>query len=151
MTSRICLFFILLSLCGGGRAQQPCPWLTVGTAEALLGETATVSVHGSSHQGDCEFHLGRADSHNSEGMLKILVGAQPFKECAAGDHLTGIGQDSMHCEMKDSAEHVEAVRGRVRSSYFLITLRRKITSQRTEVAFRQSLEQIAEEVAGNLF
>jgi hypothetical protein len=147
---------LLLSLCTYARAQQACPWLTQGTAGALLGEEVRVTVHGSADEGDCEFVPSADGDHsdtalNNGKLMKIVVGHQLPKECAAGERLTGIGQDSTLCLSDAGGVHREIIRGRVRNRYFLITVSARKASASDEASSRHALEQLAEEVAGNLF
>jgi hypothetical protein len=79
--------------------------------------------------------------------LGIVVSHDQPKECAAGEPLAGVGEESVLCVEKVGGEHRERIRGRVRSMYFLLTM----TAHDGKASFRNMLEQAGEEVAGNLF
>jgi hypothetical protein len=150
------LFIAVLMSCGYARAQEACPWLTQGTAAALMGGAASMSVHTVSGEGNCEFRLNAADSHvkrnKAEGQLmRIVVSHQPHKQCAAGERLTGIGEDSVLCVSDTKTEYHATVFGRVRTVYFSVALTARGVEANDKVELRSSLQQAAEEVAGNLF
>ena len=136
------LLAVLLLGCGAARAQQSCPWLTQGTAAALMGGSVTMSTQAANGEGSCEF--AREDGSL---RLKIVVGHQSMKECMAGESIAGIGEDSVYCEETAASEHRARIRGRVRSSYFLFTM----TARDPKASLRSPLAQVGEEVAGNLF
>ncbi len=153
---RVYALLSLFSLCACARAQEICPWLTQGTAAALLGEDVQVHIHVSAGEGDCEF-VPRAGGDPSGAvpstgkLMTIVVSHQSSKECATGERLAGIGEDSIFCEADVEGSHRETIRGRVRSKYFLLMVTSRKTSASDNASLRHSLEQVAEEVAGNLF
>lgn len=147
---------LLLLLCAGVRAQESCPWLTVGTAEALLGGAVSASTHVSAGEGSCDFARDADAARSATGagsdlVLKIAVGHQLPKECATGEPLTGIGEDSVWCAMDAGRERVGIIRGRVRTTYFLLTLTGTAASAQETASIKSVLERAAEEVAGSLF
>jgi hypothetical protein len=151
-----CLAICLLAMCATARAQENCPWLTQGTASALMGGPVTATVHASAGEGSCEFLFPPGDDHakaarNNSLQLKIVVGHTPSKECAAGEPITGVGEDSVFCAADIKNEHREVIRGRVRSTDFLLTLTARGSSASDKASLKSSLQQAAEEVAGNLF
>lgn len=153
---RACALLAMLSLCAGANAQEVCPWLTQGTAAALMGGSVSANVHVSVGEGTCEFSRGAGGDHAGAAMgsslhMKIVVTNLPPKECVTGERLTGVGEDAVLCRMDSEGEHRETIRGRVRATYFLLTLIAKETSTTDKGSLRRSLEQAAEEVAGNLF
>jgi hypothetical protein len=86
--------------------------------------------------------------------LEIVVGASGTSACPADStKLVGIGNEAVRC--RPSAAHgemAEMVSGRVRNQYFSLTLRlRKHGGNSAEEPGSDPLEQIAEQVAGNLF
>jgi hypothetical protein len=107
-----------------------------------MGGAVNASAHVANGEGSCEF--AREDDSL---RLRIVVGHQRPNECAKGAPLTGIGEDSVLCVEDAAGEHRERIRGRVRSSYFLLTM----MAQTASASLRSSLEQVGEEVAGNLF
>lgn len=150
------VLLILLSLCAVGGAQEACPWLTQGTAAVLLGGDVSASVHVAKGEGTCEFSrvgVGNQPEDASAANLKmrIAVSHLPPKECATGEHLNGIGQDAVFCATDWEGEHQELIRGRVRATFFLLTLATRRSSGSDLKSLRRVLEQAAEEVAGSLF
>jgi hypothetical protein len=144
---RAIVLLILLSLAAVVRAQGACPWLTQGTAAALMGGEVSATVHGSASEGTCEFQ------RSAPGSLRMSIAvshAQP-KQCTTGEPLTGIGQDAVLCSNDVDGEHRLVLRGRVRSSYFLLILTGKEASVSETASLRHALKQAAEEVAGNLY
>ncbi len=153
---RACGVLILFLLPAVVRAQQVCPWLTEGTAAALMGGDIRASVHVSADEGICEFSRSADGDRNGavlgEGLhLRIAVGRQQPRECATGEPLTGIGENSVLCAADVEGKHKLMIRGRVRNTYFLLTLTAMEASATDMASLRRTLEQVAEEVAGNLF
>lgn len=153
---RACSVLILFLLSTGALAQQVCPWLTQGTAATLMGGAVSANVHISTGEGTCEFVRTSDDDHPGAALasnlqMRIAVSHLPPKECATGERLTGIGQDSVFCATDVEGKHQEMIRGRVRGNYFLLTLTARGNSATDKATLRPTLEQAAEEVAGNLF
>lgn len=153
---RVCGVLILFLLPACARSQQVCPWLTQGTAAALMAGDVRASVHVSAGEGTCEFLRTADDDDNraavGEGLLLgIAVSRQLPRECATGEPLKGVGQDSVFCAEDADGKHQQMIRGRVRNTYFLLTLTSKATRTTNEAVLRRTLDQAAEEVAGNLF
>lgn len=153
---RVCGVLILFLLPACVCAQQVCPWLTQGTAAALMAGDVRANVHVSEGEGTCEFLRTAVDDDNlaavGEGLLlRIAVSRQLPRECATGEPLKGIGQDSVFCDEDADGKHRQMIQGRVRNTYFLLTLTSKQTRTTNEAVLRRTLEQAAEEVAGNLF
>jgi hypothetical protein len=145
----------LIAFCAEAHAQEACPWLTKGTAAALLGGDVGVQVRVSKGEGVCDFQRetsGRSNARMPEDglRLRIAVGHLMPKECATGERLTGIGEDSVLCGMDVAGARQEMIRGRVRDKYFLFTLIAAAGSPADTSWLRKTLEQGAEEVAGNL-
>jgi len=136
---------MLLALVAAAHAQQACPWLTQGTAAALMGGEVSATVHGSATEGTCEFQRSPPGSLH----MSIAVSHSQPKQCTTGEPLTGIGQDAVFCMSDAGNGHVVTIRSRVRSTFFLLTLTGKVTTDKASL--RNVLEQAAEEVAGNLF
>jgi hypothetical protein len=132
--------------------QATCPWLTAGTAARALGGAVSVSVNTTqSNGGVCRF-LKVQDSRDS---LEVQVSEASLPACS-GEHtkLVGIGNEADKCRLTGShGETVEMVSSRVRDLHFNVTL----TSFGQRVSVRSPdepevpLEQIAEQVAGNLY
>lgn len=128
-----------------------CPWFTQGSAARALGSDVTVTVNVSNtNEGSCKF-LSRQDSMNS---LEILVDKASVPACPTDSlRLTGIGNEATRCRLREShGGLVEMVSSRVREVQFSVTL-----SLHGQKSFKPSdpsndtLQQIAEQVAGNLY
>jgi hypothetical protein len=115
-----------------------CPWLTEGSAAKALGGDVDVIMNvTSSTQGTCTFVK---TSHPQE-QLKVLVGAGNIPSCPAGSaRVIGVGNQASRCHLPHSAQMIS---GNVRAVDMAITL----SGNQPEDA----LQQIAEQVAGNLF
>jgi hypothetical protein len=107
-----------------------------------MGGPVTGSAHVANGEGNCEFARDDASLR-----LHIVVSYQRLNECATGMPVAGIGEDAVFCMDDAAGEHRESIRGRVQSNYFLLA----ITSHVSKTSLRDSLDQIGEEVAGNLF
>ena len=135
-------------------ASQPtaCPWLTQGGAAKALGGEVSVAVHVSdSGEGTCGF----SRMQKPDGLLKIEVSKTALASCEAGSsRLKGIGNEAMRCALPASdGNNGEMISGRVRDLYFVITLEAGRNESPANAAGKQddTFEQIAEQVAGNLF
>lgn len=153
---RACALVFLLSLCAKAHAEEACPWLTKGTVAALMGGDVSVAVHVLAGEGTCDFLRDANGGSNGpapgDGLhLRIAVSPLPPKECATGERLTGIGEDSVLCSMDVEGTHREMIRGRVRDKYVLVTLSIAKKNPAYDASLRQMLERATEEVAGNLF
>jgi hypothetical protein len=134
------------------RSQTTCPWLTQGSASTMLGGDVSVKVSVSeTGKSFCRF-LRQQGSHNS---LEILVSKAALVSCPAGSTaLKGIGNQAARCKAPGSRSGgVDMVSGRVRDTYF--TLTHTALGQKRPVklsdAQGDALEQIAEQIAGNLY
>jgi hypothetical protein len=131
--------------------QSACPWLTAGSAARALGGDVSVTVTvASEDEGSCRF----ARHGDSMDTLEIQVGASGVSACAADSpKLVGIGNEAARC--RPSAAHgemAEMISGHVRNRYFSLTLRqRKRGGNSSDDPGSDPLEQVAEQVAGNLF
>jgi hypothetical protein len=129
------------------RSRTTCPWLTQGSASRVLGGDAStkVSVSGTG-EGSCRF----VREQRSPDSLKILVSKDALASCPTESRkLKGIGNQAARCRVKG----VEMVSGRVRDLHFTVTLSSR--GQKSPVKLpdvqEDALEQIAEQIAGNLF
>ena len=132
--------------------QTNCPWLTQGSAAKALGGdvsvTATMSTTG---EGTCNFRV----QNESLNSLEILVSKAKLPTCPADStKLTGIGNEALRCRLSGSkGETTEMVSSRVRDVHVNVTL----TSRSEKAPAKASdklgdvLEQIAEQVVGNLY
>jgi hypothetical protein len=134
------------------RSQTTCPWLTQGSASRFLAGDVSVKVYVSDIEaGSCRF-LRQQGSRDS---LEILASKTALVSCPAGStELKGIGNQAASC--KAPGKHsggVDMVSGRVRDIYFTVThtahgQKRPVTLSDVQ---EDALEQIAEQVAGNLY
>ena len=136
------------------RSQATCPWLSLGSAEKVIGGDASVSVNVSnSGEGACKF--SRQQVAGDLNSLEIIVSKVRLSACPAGSTtLTGIGNEAAACRHRGShGETAEMVSSRVRDLYFTVTLTSPLQKAATKPSGEQddSLEQIAEQIAGNLF
>lgn len=133
------------------RTANVCPWLTEGSAAKALGGDVSVTVNVSdSGEGSCGF-ARRQGGEN----LEILVSETALPVCPpASASLKGIGNEAARCKLTAAhGESAEKISSRVRELHFTVTL----TSHEQKSAAKPSdaqddaLEQIAEQVAGNLY
>jgi hypothetical protein len=131
------------------RSQTTCPWLTQGSASSLLGRDVSIKVDVSdTGEGSCRF----LRPHDS---LEILVSKTALASCPTGSiALKGIGNQAARCKAPGShSGGGDMISGRVRDLHF--TLTRTAHGQKLPVtlpdAQQDALEQIAEQIAGNLF
>jgi hypothetical protein len=115
-----------------------CPWLTEGSAAKVLGGPVHAILNvASPTQGTCTF----VKTARPQEQLKVLVGAGNIPSCPAGSaKVIGVGDQASRCHLPHSAQMIS---GNVRAVDMAITL----SGNQTEDA----IQQIAEQVAGNLF
>jgi hypothetical protein len=133
-------------------AQKGCPWLTEGSAAHALGGEVSVTVKVSDMgEGLCSFarRQGAADS------LDILVSKAALPVCPSeSTSLRGIGNEALTCRPHGSrGEAVEMISSRVRDFHFTVTLttRNQKTPPKPDDPQNDAVEQIAEQIAGNLY
>ena len=129
-------------------ATATCPWLTRGTAAALLGGRVLVFVSlQNDAQGSCIFH----ERQEPDQLLQIRVGQEPSSLCRyGGAHLKGVANWALECSMRRSHHRrIEFIVGQARSTYFNIKLRFRAGQgwQAREAEFKD----IAQQVAGSLY
>ncbi len=148
--TRWLLLFSLL-LCAAAHAQTACPWLTQGTAEALLNGPVIASTNLlPGDQGTCAFTLHQDVATST---LEITVATANLSACPAGKPLTGIGNQATLCTTSSRNQSTDTVSSRVRDHYFTVQLTTtgKATNVLTPDQRQALLQQAAEEVAGNLY
>lgn len=131
-------------------AQAGCPWLTGGSAAHALGGDVSVTVKLSEGEGACSFsRQGAADS------LEIAVSKAALSTCPPGStSLRGIGNEALSCRHGGPhGDSVEMISSRVREVYFTVTVttHSQKTPAKPDDPQNDALEQIAEQVAGNLY
>ena len=119
-------------------AVPSCPWVTEGSAAKVLGgEVHAILNVASPTQGTCTF----VKTSRPQEQLKVLVGAGNIPSCPAGSaRVIGVGNQASRCHLPHSAQMIS---GNVRAVDMAITL----SGNQPDDA----LQQIAEQVAGNLF
>jgi hypothetical protein len=115
-----------------------CPWLTEGSVAKVLGGPVHAILNiVSASQGTCIF----VKTARPQEQLKVVVGAGNVPSCPAGSaKVVGVGDQASRCHLPHSAQMISA---NVRSVNMAITLSGSPTDDATQ--------QIAEQVAGNLF
>jgi len=129
-----------------------CPWLTEGSAARALGGKVSVTVKVSdTGEGLCKF----SRQQESPDALEILVSKATLPTCPAeSTSLKGIGNEAATCRPHSSrTDSVEMISSRVRDRHFTVTLTARAQKTPTKPSDPQDdpLEQIAEQVAGNLY
>ena len=133
-------------------AHHACPWLTEGSVARLLGgDVSAMATISDTGEGTCKFMRQQEPFY----ALEVTVSKTALPTCPPeSSQLKGTGNQATICRI--SAVHGstgELISGRVRDQYFTVTIefaKQKGQSQSTEM--REDLtEQIAEQVAGNLF
>lgn len=154
MKRRILFLMPLLFLCvAESRAETACPWLTQGTAAAMLEGDVSANVQSASPDtGSCRFSLRNGAS---EYVLKITVAGKPGVTCPPGSpKVPGVGSEAFSCQTrKSSEESSDMISGRVRAIFFLVRLTGKGMPDSPMTPEKRSdiVERAAETVAGNLF
>ena len=132
-------------------AQTGCPWLTDGSAAHALGGEVSATVKVAEDEGTCTF----ARQHDAAGSLEITVSKAALPTCPSGStSLRGIGNEALTCRHEEAhSESVEMISSRVRDLHFTVTLtsRDQKKTSKPEDPQNDALEQIAEQVAGNLY
>jgi len=118
-----------------------CPWLTEGSAAKVLGGPVHAILNvASASQGTCTF----VKTARPQEQLKVLVGAGNVPSCPAGSaKVIGVGDQASRCHLPHSAQMIS---GNVRAVDMAITLSGGFGNQSED-----AIQQIAEQVAGNLF
>ena len=131
-------------------ATPVCPWLTAGSAARVLGGDVSVSLtEMDSNAGACRF--SRLDG--SQNALDIMVGKELANTCPADSpKLVGIGNEATRCRIPAArGDAAEMLSSRVRDLHFSIVLREPKRSAKPADTQEDALEQLGEQVAGNLF
>jgi hypothetical protein len=130
-----------------------CPWLTPGTVANFLNGDVSVTVKmPNPGEGSCAFTRQQGSAAYT---LEVLVQKAALPACPPGsDKLIAIGNEAARCRTQPSpTESVEMVSFRVRDLYSTIslTIRGTRTPDIPPDKQRDALEQITEQVAGNLY
>jgi hypothetical protein len=149
---RLLFALAVVSLCSAAHAQSACPWLTEGTAAAMLEGQVTVTTKLlPTGEGSCAFTLQKS---GATAVIEINVAASVGGSCPANSaKLAGIGNEAVYCtEDRSPKETTNIVRSRVRDVFFVVrlTVTGKTPAAATPAQRQAVAEQVAEEVAGNL-
>jgi hypothetical protein len=151
---RLLLFlisFVFLST-SALRAEPVCPWLTQGSAAAMLGgDVSAIIKLAPPDQGSCAFSRREG---TTTYVLEVVVESASQTICPpASTKLPGIGNEAVACRLQRSPnEAAEVVSSRVRTLYFTVRLTSRGPSNPTSPLDNQKdiVERAAEQVAGNL-
>jgi hypothetical protein len=131
--------------------QTGCPWLSQGSAAHALGGDVSATMRVSNGEGTCSF----SRQPSAPDMLEIAVSKAVLPVCPPGStSLRGIGNEAMSCRHgAPRGDSVEMISSRVREVHFTVTLttRSPKNSVKPDDPQNDVLEQIAEQVAGNLY
>ena len=146
------LLFVILST-SMLRAEPVCPWLTQGSAAAMLGgDVSSVIKLTPAGEGSCAFSLQQGVTTYS---LEVVVESTQRTTCPpTSPNLPGIGNEAVACRLQLSPnETVDVVSSRVRTLYFTVSLKIQGTANPGIPLNKQRdiVERAAEQVAGNLF
>ena len=127
-----------------------CPWLTEGSAAYALGGEVSITVKVAEGEGTCSFTRQQAPADS----LEIAVSKAALAPCPPGSiALKGVGNEALTC--RHGGPHggvIEMISSRVRDSHFTVTIARQAKSAaKPDDPQNDALEQIAEQVAGNLY
>jgi hypothetical protein len=134
-------------------AEPVCPWLTQGSAAAMLGGDVASVIKLTPHgEGSCVFSLQQGAATYS---LEVVVESTPRTACPpASQKLLGIGNEAVACRLQRSPnDAIEIVSSRVRRLYFTVSLKIQGAANPgiSHNKQRDIVERAAEQVAGNLF
>jgi hypothetical protein len=131
--------------------QTGCPWLSEGSAAHTLGGDVSATVKVSNGEGSCVFSRQQGTPYS----LEIAVSKTPSPACPPGStSLRGIGNEALDCRHGGPhGDSVEMISSRVRDVHFTVTLttRSPKTPPKPDDPQNDALEQVAEQVAGNLY
>ena len=134
-------------------SQTVCPWFTQGSAANALGGEVSVTVKVSNTgEGSCKF----ARQKDSTSYMEILVSKASVPACPSDSvRLIGVGNEATRCKLRKShGDSAEIVSSRVREMYFSghsFHSGPKGIHRKPSDSSDDTLEQIAEQVAGNLY
>ena len=159
---KLCLAVLLIfssALTAFSQTLAVCPWLTTGSAAVALGGDVTMEAQASGNwNGSCKFE------HHSEKVtqtIEILLSKADSHPCPTGStNLKALGNGAVQCaHTNPNGDESDTIAGRVRDAYFVVTMtnvagaiREPSEHARSSDPFEASpLEQVAEQVVGNLF
>ena len=157
---RIALLISVLST-GVCAAQAPavCPWLSTGSAAAVVGGTVILSAHiESNQQGMCRF---TREADGKVKSLEIIIGNEDRHVCPEGStKLIALGNEALQCKSSNATgQSLNIIAGRMRNVYFAVSIGNSpegasIPSEPghpTDPYGASALERVTEQVVGNLY
>jgi hypothetical protein len=134
-------------------AEPTCPWLATGTAAAVLGGPPQLQLKMmSATEGSCTFEFAQGTLTSA---LEIVVSSQKLPACAPGsEEVAGVGNEATTCQAKGPGGELRTtIESRVRSLHFrtTLTVHSKAPAPNAAQEQKDSIERIAEAVAGSLF
>jgi len=139
-----------------GQSATLCPWFTNGSAAHVLGgEIALAAKVDGNFSGSCRFTRQSEDSVRS---IDVGVGKTDTHACPAGSlKLKTLGNEAVQCAARGEGNYTIA--GHIRDVFFVITLsnvpdaiREPLASAKPADPYHATvLEQVAEQVVGNLY
>lgn len=156
-------FALLLIIIGSpaAMAQTPtrCPWLSTGSAATVLGGDVAVTAHSENNwEGACRFTRLTGDAAQAIDIRVSKVNSRPCPD--GSSKLKALGNEAVECtHLPVHGVPSDTIAGRVRDAWFEVTVtgipgaaREAPSNTRSSDAFGASiLEQLAEQVAGNLY
>lgn len=135
-----------------------CPWLATGSAVTALGGDVTVTANSENNwQGSC--HFTRQVSSPARA-IDIWVSKVDRHPCPSGSaKIKALGNEAVQCQLSISGQAAETIAGRVRETWFEVTMiggaepaSKPSDARHPDDRYGATmLEQIAEQVAGNLY
>lgn len=140
------------------QTQARCPWLSTGSAATALGGDVTVTASFENNwQGSCHFALALPGSTQAIDIQVSKVNADPCADRSV--RIRALGNEAVQCRRSISGEPADTIAGRVRDTWFEVTMigaletasRPSDATPSKDPSGATMLEQIAEQVAGNLY
>ena len=159
--ARCAVALLILASAGAalGQSTATCPWVALGTAERLLGDTVTaVAQVNPNGAGSCTFSVRGGKSLES---IEILVGPTDTRPCPPDSlKLKALGNAAVECRHgSSSSQQSDQIAGHIRNMFFVLTMtnipgatKQEPSDPRVADSFGASpLERLAEQVVGNLY
>jgi hypothetical protein len=160
MIARVALLSMIIPVAAASaQTASLCPWLSSGSAAKVLGGNISLVAHANGNwEGAC--HFVRSDGEKP-ASIDILIGKVNTHPCAEGSvKINTLGNEAVQCaRTSPESQHVDVIAGRMRDVYFTVTMtdvqhaaQRLPSDAHLSGPFGASLlEQVAEQVVGNLY
>jgi hypothetical protein len=159
---RVRFTLLLILVCSRAASAQTttlCPWLSTGSAVTALGGSVTVTVHSENNwQGECRFTRQGEGARQTIDVQVSKVNPHP---CPQGStRLKALGNEAVQCSRSTSSGvQSDTIAGRVKDAWFEVAItgspgaarEAPLNSDSADPYGASLLEQLAEQVAGNLF